>query len=163
MATGYGNVIYSNRSLLALRVVPGKTPARSRINRLLKYAGAWGIECLGFGDPAELARLRQEVIALRARLSAADSCPQKEDLPMLVLGRRVNERLTIFLPDGREIILTICATTTARIVRLGIDAPDDVRILRTELSDRASSAIRRIHPAWVDASPLADEPIQKGK
>src|SRR6516162_1110539 len=67
--------------LVIFRVRPGPTPARSRINRLLKYAGAWGIECLGFGDPAELARLRQEVIALRARLSAADSCPQKEDLP----------------------------------------------------------------------------------
>ena len=52
--------------LISFRVVPGKTPARSRINRLLKYAGAWGLECLGFGDPAELARLRQEVIALRA-------------------------------------------------------------------------------------------------
>ena len=127
--------------LVIFRVRPGPTPARSRINRLLKYAGAWGIECLGFGDPAELARLRQEVIALRARLSAADSCPQKEDLPMLVLGRRVNERLTIFLPDGREIILTICPTTTAGIVRLGIDAPDDVRILRTELCDRASAVV----------------------
>jgi hypothetical protein len=52
--------------LVIFRVRPGPTPARSRINRLLKYAGAWGIECLGFGDPAELARLRQEVIALRA-------------------------------------------------------------------------------------------------
>ena len=52
--------------LISFRVRPGPTPARSRINRLLKYAGAWGIECLGFGDPAELARLRQEVIALRA-------------------------------------------------------------------------------------------------
>ena len=60
---------------------------------------------------------------------------------MLVLGRRVNERLTIFLPDGREIILTICPTTTAGIVRLGIDAPDDVRILRTELGDRASAVV----------------------
>ena len=52
----------------------------------------------------------------------------------------------------------------------GLDALDVVEVLKEiersedrELSDRASSAIRRIHPAWVDASPLADEPIQKGK
>jgi hypothetical protein len=55
--------------LAAFHVRPGRTPARSRINHLLKYARSWGIECLGFADPAEIEALRQEVVWLRRLLA----------------------------------------------------------------------------------------------
>lgn len=58
---------------------------------------------------------------------------------MLVLSRREGESLTIIGPDGQQITLTAVAIgpvhqgKAARVVRLGIDAPPDYRIARTEL------------------------------
>jgi len=49
-------------------VRPGRTPARSRINHLLKHAGAWGIEYVNEMDPADVEKLRRENAALRAEV-----------------------------------------------------------------------------------------------
>jgi hypothetical protein len=50
---------------LTFRVIPGKTPARSRMNHLLKFADAWGLDCMWCGGPCEVERLRQEAGRLR--------------------------------------------------------------------------------------------------
>ncbi len=51
---------------------------------------------------------------------------------MLVLSRKKSERIFI----GEEIILTICEIKGDRI-KIGIDAPKDVNIVREELLVRA--------------------------
>jgi carbon storage regulator len=49
---------------------------------------------------------------------------------MLVLSRKPGEKLVI----GEGITLTVLSVISNR-VRLGIDAPEDVRILRSELAE----------------------------
>ena len=49
---------------------------------------------------------------------------------MLVLSRRINESIKI----GRDITITIVKLTKGR-VRIGIDAPPDFVVLRTEVWD----------------------------
>lgn len=49
---------------------------------------------------------------------------------MLVLTRKAGEKIRI----GPDITLTVLEVQGNR-VRLGIDAPDDVRVLRAELAD----------------------------
>jgi len=63
---------------------------------------------------------------------------------MLILSRRTGESLTIrggkdapfsLTEDGGDIVVTVFRTT-AGVVRLGIDAPQDVEIVRSELLDQ---------------------------
>jgi carbon storage regulator len=54
---------------------------------------------------------------------------------MLVLSRKCSERIHI----GDDIVLTVIRTGKGR-VRLGIEAPKDVRILRDELYNRSTSS-----------------------
>ena len=51
---------------------------------------------------------------------------------MLVLGRKVDERLRLTLPDGSAIWVMICRVSGDG-VRVGIEAPPDVRIEREEI------------------------------
>jgi len=55
---------------------------------------------------------------------------------MLVLSRRENERIKL----GENIVVTVIRVNGDR-VRLGIDAPRDVLILRDELEPRQQSAL----------------------
>jgi carbon storage regulator CsrA len=55
---------------------------------------------------------------------------------MLVLGRRRGERLAIDTPAGRIWVLVVDAPIGGK-VRLGIDAPGDVRVTREELLARS--------------------------
>ena len=51
---------------------------------------------------------------------------------MLILSRKENESLTIKLPDGQ--IITICLLAyKGEITKIGVEAPKDVLILRSEL------------------------------
>ena len=52
---------------------------------------------------------------------------------MLVLTRRPEEEIVIFRGDD-EIVITVL-DSGGRPVKLGIDAPEDYEILRTELLD----------------------------
>jgi len=60
---------------------------------------------------------------------------------MLVLTRKVDESLTLTLPDGSVIVITLTEVRGDK-VRIGIDAPRDVTVLRSELIGE-----RRHHPA----------------
>jgi len=62
----------------------------------------------------------------------------------LVLSRKVNEKIVI---DG-GIVLTVVKIEGGQ-VRLGIDAPSDVKILREEIAHKAGG--RRVEPALAGA------------
>ena len=68
---------------------------------------------------------------------------------MLVLSRRNNESIVI---DG-EIVVTVLGVDRGGQVRLGIEAPDHVRILRRELLDQVRAANRE---ALADAAACAN-------
>ena len=62
--------------------------------------------------------------------------------PVLVLSRKVGEKIFI----GEKISVTVVRVAPG-IVRLGIEAPDDLAIVREEIMDRAAA----------NAQPAADE------
>ena len=51
---------------------------------------------------------------------------------MLALTRRIGESVILTLPDGRRVEVTITDKSAGQ-VRLGIEAPKDVRIDREEI------------------------------
>jgi carbon storage regulator CsrA len=64
----------------------------------------------------------------------------------LVLSRFAHESVIAFLPDGREIKITV-GEVQGQKVRLAISAPEDVKIFREEVAvvyraDRAAKALR---------------------
>lgn len=60
---------------------------------------------------------------------------------MLVLGRRLRERLRITTPEGIVIWISVGAIDGGR-VRVGIDAPRNCLILREELVPPAERKVR---------------------
>jgi carbon storage regulator len=71
---------------------------------------------------------------------------------MLVLSRKPGERIMI----GSDITITVLAVKGSS-VRIGIEAPDDVRVLRSELAfwldDSAHQREAADTPRYVDARP----------
>jgi carbon storage regulator len=55
---------------------------------------------------------------------------------MLVLARRENERIVV----GDEIVITVVRLANDK-VRIGIEAPDHIKVLRTELMDREGAEL----------------------
>ncbi len=55
---------------------------------------------------------------------------------MLILTRKVDEELSFRIEGGPEIIVRVLDIAHKR-VKIGMDAPPEVRILRKELLDRA--------------------------
>jgi len=53
---------------------------------------------------------------------------------VLTLSRKVNERITITHPDGTIVTLMLVEIRGDK-ARIGIDAPREVRIVRTEIED----------------------------
>ena len=53
---------------------------------------------------------------------------------MLILSRKKSESIRIML-DGKEVVLTVLSQNPAS-VRLGFDAPQEVKILRSELKEK---------------------------
>jgi len=75
---------------------------------------------------------------------------------MLVLTRRTGERIVI----GNSIVVTVLEMVKNK-VRIGISAPDDIRILREELtfgtaaaeeSSQLSRSLERTPAYWAEAS-----------
>lgn len=56
---------------------------------------------------------------------------------MLILSRKVNESIILYLPNGEQITFTL-TDYKGDETKVGIDAPDDVLILRYELIKSAS-------------------------
>ena len=51
---------------------------------------------------------------------------------MLALTRKQGESITITLPDGRAIVVEV-VTIHPGAIKIGVEAPTDIKILRTEL------------------------------
>lgn len=66
---------------------------------------------------------------------------------MLVLSRRTNERIVI----GENVIVTVVGIQGGR-VKLGITAPHDVSIRRSELERRPPAELSSLHPQMEEAS-----------
>lgn len=65
---------------------------------------------------------------------------------MLVLTRKENERLILSI-DGKTVSLTVCGVE-GRKVRIGVQAPPEIAILRSELAgEHKKSAPRSARPA----------------
>lgn len=58
---------------------------------------------------------------------------------MLVLSRKIGEKLVI----GNDVTITVLSVTGNKI-RIGIDAPEDVQVLRQELRDRIAANPRPV-------------------
>ena len=74
---------------------------------------------------------------------------------MLVLRRMTGETVVIILPDGQRITVGVCDIEAGRgrwVAKIGFDAPQGVRIYRTEL-------LRRIESAERVASEPAESPV----
>lgn len=69
---------------------------------------------------------------------------------MLVLSRKVGEKIVI-----NDNITLIVVAIRGNCVRLGIEAPDDVHVMRSELLDRASVSPRWIVPSTRKETELA--------
>jgi carbon storage regulator len=63
---------------------------------------------------------------------------------MLVLSRRRGESFVIFLPDGREITVTVVERGYDKM-RLGIEAPADIVIMRSELIEGGKEDDAELH------------------
>ena len=65
---------------------------------------------------------------------------------MLVLGRRVGERILLITPDGHTTVVTLIRAA-GMVGRIGFEASDDVRIIREELATQeqleAAGLLRR--------------------
>lgn len=72
---------------------------------------------------------------------------------MLVLGRMAGQKITITVPPSdatREITLTVIRLSPLN-VKLGIDAPQDVSIVRDDVLSTEPKP--RIKPEWIANSP----------
>jgi carbon storage regulator CsrA len=74
----------------------------------------------------------------------------KEDLTMLVLSRRIGEKLVI----GDQITVSINRVSGNR-VSLGIEAPPDVRIVRSELKKALLDVLSAEDPAHTESGAYA--------
>lgn len=61
---------------------------------------------------------------------------------MLMLKRKLDERIVITLPDKRRITILV-AEVERGAVRFGIDAPKDVRVDREEVDERRQADLFR--------------------
>ena len=57
---------------------------------------------------------------------------------MLVITRREGESITVISPDGKEIEITL--TRDGNNARIGVQAPQDYKIVRTELIEEKPNA-----------------------
>lgn len=73
---------------------------------------------------------------------------------MLVLSRKSREQITI----GQDVVITVLSVSGST-VRIGIEAPDSVRVMRTEIVNRPPKSAE---PQAVQADPPAAEKAQAG-
>lgn len=70
---------------------------------------------------------------------------------MLVLSRKLNERIVV----GGSVVVTVVRISGDK-VRLGIDAPDDVRVIRDEVADQDAEAATAGRIGIAEASSIAE-------
>jgi carbon storage regulator CsrA len=58
---------------------------------------------------------------------------------MLVLSRKLGDAIVITTPDGKEIVVTV-QRISMHVCSLGIEAPSEVKILRSELAEARKGA-----------------------
>ena len=81
--------------------------------------------------------------------------PEAKECAMLVLTRKLQERIHI----GENITITV-VRIQGNTVRVGIEAPGDVRVVRGEVMARDQAELAAVELAAVEAEPqAADEPL----
>lgn len=70
---------------------------------------------------------------------------------MLVLAIRPGEKLVMVLPDGEECVLHVMQASRSGRIRLGLEFPDDIQILRDTVLDRIRAMEARAEAAAVPA------------
>lgn len=73
---------------------------------------------------------------MRARTFVPVTKYQSRIKTMLVISRKLNEKLFLTMPDGRVIDI-IVTRTTATTAKLSVNAPQDVRIVRDDAKKTA--------------------------
>jgi carbon storage regulator CsrA len=71
---------------------------------------------------------------------------------MLVLSRKSDESLTLFLPSGEKILIRV-KDISGQTLSVCVDAPKDVRIVRTEMMSRPGFT-----PMFTSPPPSPQEP-----
>lgn len=94
-----------------------------------------------FGTPSALEAFRQNERILQQRSTGAglQNLLVTKECAMLVLTRKATEKIQI----GENIVLTILRVK-GQAVRVGIEAPRDVRVLRTELPVEPETAVEEM-------------------
>jgi sRNA-binding carbon storage regulator CsrA len=114
---------------------PTQDPDRERrIQAMVDEARRLGIQ--GQSDACELRLDRMR--ARNARRKQAT--PERNLMPNLILKRREHESVLLKLPDGREVIITVVHLSPS-MIKLGIEAPEDVRVSRPTIGNRQSEII----------------------
>jgi len=54
----------------------------------------------------------------------------------LVLGRKYGERIVVYLPGGQKMTISVEPHKNNGVVKVCIDAPREIRVLRGELDDK---------------------------
>ena len=72
---------------------------------------------------------------------------------MLVLTRKQDESITIRCPDGKYVNISVCRIDSNYKIRLGIEAPGDYKITRTELIEKSDLSLEEFFQKFSASAP----------
>lgn len=63
---------------------------------------------------------------------------------MLVLSRKKDETIVLKTPNNEDIKITVVKIDNKNKVRLGIDAPKEITVIRSELESRSRIEVKKV-------------------
>lgn len=63
---------------------------------------------------------------------------------MLVLSRKKDETIVLKTPNNEDIKITVVKIDNKNKVRLGIDAPREITVIRSELESRSQAEVKKV-------------------
>lgn len=63
---------------------------------------------------------------------------------MLVLSRKKDETIVLKTPNNEDIKITVVKIDNKNKVRLGIDAPREITVIRSELESRSQVEVKKV-------------------